>query len=69
MATMKKVGVLRDSATRWGKDAFMKYRGCVAFIATEGLDGAQGIVIVSHDHRFIDQVCSRVVNVGEEAPA
>lgn len=30
---------------------------------------AQGIVIVSHDHSFIDQVCTRVVNVGEEAPA
>lgn len=48
MATMKQVGILRDPATRWGNDAFMKYRGCVAFIATEGLDGAQGIGTCFH---------------------
>lgn len=44
----KKTGGLRESATRWGKDAFMKYRGCVAFIATEGLDGALGIGTCFH---------------------
>lgn len=48
MATKKKVGVLRDPASRWGRDAFMKYRGCVAFIATEGLDGAHGIGTCFH---------------------
>ncbi len=26
--------------------------------------GGQGIVLVSHDHAFIDQVCTRVVEVG-----
>ena len=26
--------------------------------------GGQGIVLVSHDHGFIDQVCTRVVEVG-----
>ena len=46
--TKRKVGVLRDPATRWGKDAFMKYRGCVALIATEGLDGALGIGTCFH---------------------
>ena len=48
METKRKVGVLRDPATRWGKDAFMKYRGCVALIATEGLDGALGIGTCFH---------------------
>jgi hypothetical protein len=44
----KKIGVMRDPTPRWGKDAFMKYRGCVAFIATESLDGVAGIGTCFH---------------------
>ena len=43
MATKKKLGVAMDGATRWGKAAFSKYRGCVGFIASDGSDGIPGI--------------------------
>lgn len=48
MTTKKKVDIPRDPATRWGKDAFMRYRGCVAFIATEDRDGGSGIGTCFH---------------------
>lgn len=43
METKKKVGIVRDPTTRWGKDTFMKYRGCVAYIASDDADGKPGI--------------------------
>lgn len=48
MEIQKTVKVARDPATRWGRDAFLKYRGCVAFIATEGCDGVEGIGTCFH---------------------
>lgn len=44
-------------------------RAGVAYLSTwlQAAHQRQGIVIVSHDHGFIDQVCTRIVELGEGA--
>ncbi|WP_409054571.1 serine protease [Variovorax sp. GrIS 2.14] len=35
--------MLQDPTTRWGKNTFLKYRGCVGFIASEAPDGTAAV--------------------------